>query len=649
MAAMAYLPKGMIGAPYLKNNALAEKVIVLGIDGMDPNLLRRFVAEGHLPGFKKLIDQGYFSRLATTMPPQSPVAWSSFISGANPGKHGIFDFIHRDPAAFLPYLSTSKTTGSGDTLEIGKYNIPIESAKVELMRKGPVFWNVLEDHGVSSSLYKIPAAFPIVEKGDTTKIMSGMGTPDVLGSYGTFNYFSEVDVPGSKGFTGGKVFKLNPVDHVAKATLPGPRNDLVDDVKNSEIDFTINRDPWEKTVRIDLQDQQLVLKQGEWSEWVPLKFELLPMFVSVSGMVRIYVQEVHPYLKIYMTPVNVDPANPAIPICNPDSYSKDLTEAIGRFYTQGFPEDTKALSNGIFTDEEFWEQAKLVLDERLKSFHHQFDSFKDGFFFYYFSSIDQCTHMLWRNMHPGHPLYDPKASEKVKKALLYLYKKMDKVLQTTLAKVDNKTRLMIMSDHGFATFEREFNVSTWLVENGFTAMRNPDKMEQCKLYNMVDWANTKAYAMGLNGIYLNLQDREKQGSLSPYEAAEVKRQIITKLNQVKDPVTGKRVIAQAYDSAEIYDGPFLKLAPDIIIGYAEGYRISDEAALGTFPGEVVRDRTNKWSADHCMDSAIVPGIILSNTEVKKKDPALWDLAPTILDAFGLEVPKEMDGKPIFKA
>ncbi len=644
VTAGSLLGKSLFAAPYIRNSKIANKVIVLGIDGMDPDLVLQFVERGEMPNFKKLIDTGYFGALQTTMPPQSPVAWSSFITGTNPGGHGIFDFIHRDPKTFMPYLSTSRSFGASTTVDVGSWSIPLKSGKVELLRRGPAFWKTLEENDIPATVFKVPANFP-VQPGDT-KAISGMGTPDLLGTYGTFTFFTDLKIENADSFTGGRVVKVRPVNHVIKSKLEGPPNSLRTDNRPAEIEFTVYRDPREDVVKIVIQDHEIILKQGEWSEWVPLKFELMPMFASVTGMVRIYMQQVHPHFRLYMSPINIDPMEAHLPISNPASYSRELSEAIGRFYTQGFPEDTKALSNGIFSNEEFLSQSKYVLHERLKAFHHEFSQFQEGFFFFYFSSVDQNSHVMWRDMDPTHPLYEPNASREAKEAVYYFYRAMDDVLRQIFAKMDGTSTFMLLSDHGFAPFRREFHLSTWLVENGYTVLTDPEKMHESEFYDYVDWSKTKAFALGLNGLYINLYGREANGSVPPAEYEQIKKDIQAKLNEVRDPETGEKIITRAYDSREIYSGPYMALAPDIVVGYRSGYRISDEAVLGKFPRGIVGDRTDKWAADHCMDPIVVPGLLMSNKEIRHPKPGLWDLAPTIIKNFGLTVPKEMDGKPI---
>jgi len=645
IAAASQLGNKLFAAPVIRNTKRDTKVFILGIDGMDPQLLHLFIKKGLMPNFKKFLSSNYYSNLRTTLPPQSPVAWASFISGANPGIHGIYDFVHRDPAQFIPFLSTSRTYSPENSIDIGSWSIPLKSGKVELLRKGPTFWSALEKHDIPVLLYKLPANYPVTE--GKAKQISGLGTPDLLGTYGTFTMFTDNRTKDLENLSGGRVIHVQPQDHQYTCRLEGPNNPLNNKITASSIMFNVNRDPWKDTVKINIQGNDIILNKGEWTQWIPVKFKLLPLIAYVHGMVRFYVQNVHPYLRLYMSPINVDPKHPDSPLSNPHEYSQTLSQSLGRFYTQGFPEDTKALSHNIFSDDEFLVQSKSVLDERLEAFDYLLNRFNEGLFFFYFSSIDQNSHMLLRTMNPSHPLYDPNASPQVKNAVPDMYKAMDNVLGKTLAKMDNRSTLFILSDHGFSPFTREFNLSTWLVENGFTAVTDKNRYHKSIFFDYVDWQRTKAYVIGINSIYINLHGREMHGSVLPSERDKIVAEIIHKLRKVKDPQTGKRVIVDAYDTNEIYSGPQLNLAPDIVIGYDKGYRISDYSVLGKFPKEIFSNRNDKWSSDHCMHPDIVPGVFLCNREIRKNAPGLWDLAPSILDRFGFPAHPLMDGKSIF--
>lgn len=630
-------------APYVKSSKIANKVIVLGMDGMDPNVLKRFVEEGAMPTFKKFMETGSSCNLATTIPPQSPVAWSSFITGTNPGGHGIYDFIHRDPKAFVPYLSTSRSFGAESSLKLGKWAVPLAAGRVELMRKGPVLWQILEEHGIPSSVFQIPANFPVAS--GSSRVVSGMGTPDLLGTYGTCTYITNADVPGKDEMSSVRVINVSLQGHAATVRLGGPPNPFSSTAEATGVDIEIQRDPRESTARITVDGHEIFLSKGEWSEWIPLRFNFLSMFAGVSGMVRFLLKEVHPYFRLYVTPVNVDPMDPSLPIASPEGYSRELAEAVGRFYTQGLPADTKALSNGILDDDEYLSQAKIVLEENIRGFEYQIERFNEGMFFYYFSSLDQNQHMLWRNMDPSHPLFDAHASPNVKGAIRHLYQSMDGVLKRALEKADNYTTVMLLSDHGFAPFYREFHLNTWLLDNGYISLHDPEDRSGDFFHN-VNWDETKAFGLGINGLYLNLRDREANGVLSPREAMRVKTELVHKLQEVVDPKTGRRIVNTAFEAEKVYSGPYLDVAPDMVLGFDREYRTSDTSVLGKFTTDYVTDRTDKWAADHCMDPAVVPGVLLSNKRCAATAPGIWDMAPTILKAFGIETPKEMDGKAV---
>lgn len=207
------------GAKLTKASAknVGKKVLVLGFDGMDPQILGRLVKEGKMPTFQKVIQSGDFASLATSIPPQSPVAWSNFITGMNPGGHGIFDFIHRDPETMFPYLSTSKTEPSKHTIRIGDWVIPLSAGKVTLLRKGKSFWEILDEHGIPATIIRVPANFPPIDA--PVEQLSGMGTPDIHGTYGTFSFFTTEQLDKYGDVSGGEVFRAEVVNQVVQATL----------------------------------------------------------------------------------------------------------------------------------------------------------------------------------------------------------------------------------------------------------------------------------------------------------------------------------------------------------------------------------------------------------------------------------------------
>lgn len=620
------------------------------MDGMDPVLMQHMMDRGELPHFKKLSERGAFSKLQTTTPPQSPVAWASFITGSDPGVHGIFDFVHRIPETLTPYLSTSRTMEAAKTMRMGNWTIPLSSAEVKLMRRGVALWDALADAGIPSTVIQIPSNYPTHSDSNLVHSISGMGTPDLLGTYGTFTMFTDMPVPPQSRRKEGRWVRVKLQDHILETSLSGPVNGFKADPKPVSIPVRIERDPTEKILRATIGGEQVILQEGEWSRWIPVSFPMIPLLSTTHGMVRLYAKQVHPGFALYCSPINADPLSPDLPIASPIEYATELAEENGRFYTQGFPADTKALSAGAFNSDEFYKNSRIVLDESLLNFEKTFSQFTEGLYFFYFSSLDQSSHMLWRMMNPQHPLYEPDAPPEVKTAITGYYKEMDFVLSRILDKEDSRTLIIAMSDHGFANFTREFNVSSWLVKEGFTALSSEESLGDMDAapYENVDWLESKAYVCGINGIYINRKNRDKYGWVEEQEAQQTIDSIIAKLDTVYDQKSGKKVVAKAYDTKKIYTSPDDKIVPDIIIGYTDGFRISDEAVLGKFPKEVIGDRTDPWSADHCVDPSVVPGMLVSNRQLSSPTPGIWDVAPSILEAFGVSVPKAMTGKPFIK-
>ncbi len=623
-----------------------KKVIVLGFDGVDPGLLSKFMAEGRLPNFKRLAEQGDYKSLGTSIPPQSPVAWSNFITGMNPGGHGIYDFLHRDPSLMIPISSTSETEGSASTVKFGKWVIPLSSGHVKNLRQGRAFWNILEDHNVETTVFKVPANFPpVASKGKT---LSGMGTPDLLGTFGTFSFYTDDPPPNQDVISGGIVYPVQLINNGFEANLVGPKNTFLEHAPDAVIPFRLFRDPENATAQIDVQGHKILLQEKEWSDWVEVDFSLLPAGLqSVSGICRFYLKEVRPKMKLYVTPINIAPANPALPISTPDDYASDLHKCCGDFYTQGMPEDTKALSWGVFDHFDFHSQSKNVLEERLRLFEHVYNDFEKGLLFFYFSSTDLNSHMFYNMIDPDHPSYKAELAEEFGSVIPSIYENVDAVVGRVLDQLDDNTTLLVMSDHGFASFRRAVNLNSWLLDEGYISLRRGTSQSDVEYYDKVDWIRTKIYGLGFNGVYVNLRSRERNGIVLPTEKKKLLTEVSEKLLKLRDPETGEQVVNRVYLAEEIYSGRNLAYAPDLVVGYNRGFRASWETTIGTFPEEWISDNMDPWSGDHCMAAELVPGVILSNRKIQSANPKLFDLAPTILAEFGIGKTDEMVGGTIF--
>ncbi len=600
-----------------------------------------------MPNFATLAQRGSFKRLTSSIPPQSPVAWSNMITGMNAGGHGLFDFIHRDPKTLALYFSASRVEAPKHSIHLGSWVIPLGSGSAEQLRRGKAFWEILDDHGIPNSVFRIPANFPPVPaKGET---LSGMGTPDLRGTYGTFSFYTDDPTAVAGAVEGGQVIPVQVENSQVISKLIGPDNSFRKGSPAATEPFSVAVDPLESVARVAVQGHEFVLREGEWSNWVKIEFQLIPFFGKVKGMCRFYLKQAHPRFQLYVSPINIDPADPALPISTPSSYSRFLSEEVGEFYTQGIAEDTKALSDGVLDDKEFLEQSRTVLAEHRRIFDLQFPKFQKGVFFFYFSSLDLNSHMLWRLIDPEHPAYDATLASQYGSVLQDFYQQMDQVLGEVLPKLDEHTTLLVLSDHGFAPYRRSFNLNTWLLNNGYITLKsdaNPDDNEP--LAN-VDWSKTRAYGLGLNGLYLNMHAREREGIVTPGgEAEALLKEIREKLLAVRDPKNNLPVITRVDFATDAYQGPYAHDGPDALVGYNRGYRAGWKTILGAFPPDILEDNTNPWSGDHCMDYTLVPGVLLSNRDIAAATPALTDIAPTILAEFGIAKPKDMMGQSVFQ-
>jgi predicted AlkP superfamily phosphohydrolase/phosphomutase len=627
-----------------------QKLIILGIDGMDPQLLKKFMAEGKMPNFSALAQKGSFRLLTTSIPPQSPVAWSNLITGMNAGGHGIFDFIHRDPKTLQPYFSASRVEPPKHGIHLGSRVIPIGGGTAEQLRRGKAFWETLDNYGVPNTALLMPSNFPPVKARGHT--LSGMGTPDLRGSYGTFSFYTDDPMTAAGTVEGGQIIPVQVEDSQVAAKLIGPDNTFRKGSPPTLEPFTVSVDPLETVAKFSVQDQSFVLREGEWSDWIHIQFQLIPFIGNVKGICRFYLKQVHPRFELYVSPMNIDPADPALPLSTPRSYSRELAEEVGEFYTQGISEDTKALSAGVLDDKEYLQQAKTVLAEHRQIFDAEFPKFHSGLFFFYFSSLDLNSHMFWRLIDPQHPEYDAALAAQYGSALPEFYQQIDQVLGEVLQRmrVDDRTNLLVLSDHGFAPYNRSFNLNTWLLDNGYITLKNEPNPDQNEAFANVDWSRTRAYGLGLNGLYLNLKGREREGIVEPGTAADsLLREIKDKLLAVRDPQNDLAAITRVDRASEVYQGPYAQQGPDLLVGYNRGYRAGWQTILGNFPADVFENNTNPWSGDHCMDYTLVPGVLLSNRPIDAANPALTDIAPTIFAQFGIPQPGGMMGHSVFSS
>jgi predicted AlkP superfamily phosphohydrolase/phosphomutase len=622
--------------------AKVRRVVLVGFDGLDPELVKQFMQEGKLPNFARLRDTGTFQRLATTCPPISPVAWSSFMTGVNPGKHNIYDFLARDSGSYLPFLSSARVRDVKKRLKAGKYRLPLGKPQVKLLRKGIPFWHFLGKAGIFSSVIRVPITFPPEKFAGV--LLSGMCVPDLQGSQGTFSFHSTRDF-GDEKPEGGQYLRFQSDNGRFRSYVPGPENPLLPDEKKPlHVDFSVKLDSAADRAEIEIRGRRFQLRQGDYSDWIELEFEA-GLNVRARGICRFFLKQARPDLEIYVTPVNIDPSRPALSISHPLIYSVYLSKLLGPYATLGLAEDTWSLNEGCLDEDAFLKQCYLVHEERTRMFFDALEKTPRGACVCVFDITDRVQHMFWRFIDENHPAANIGAgASRYQGVIKDLYRRMDDLVGRILDRIGDGV-LIVLSDHGFNSFARGVNLNSWLWLNGYLALKDGNR-QSAEWFAGVDWQRTQAYAMGLNGLYINQKGRERSGIVPPGEAAQsLKQQLRGKLQKLIDPETGRAAISRVFDSQVTFSGPYCENAPDLVIGYAQGYRAGWDSVKGQVTEAIFENNCKAWSGDHCVDPRLVPGVLFSNRRLECDHPAIIDVAPTVLDWFGLPVPSHMDGRP----
>ncbi len=617
-----------------------KKIVIIGMDGLDPQLIEKFMEAGKLPHFERLKRIGVYSKLKTIMPPESEVVWTSFFTGLNPGKHGIFDFIMRNPHNYLPYLSLYETS-KPKFFKIGSIKIPLLPQRIKRKYKGTPFWEITSHHKIPTYVFFCPNTFPPDKV--YGKMISGMGVPDIRGTMGTFSFYTTKKLEKKKDI-GGLCFQVKPYGDVIYTYLYGPRNTSKVPPQDVKIPLKIKIDKNTESVLIEIQNTQLLLRKGEHSKWVRVSFKI-GLFQRVYGICKFYLKSVSPDLELYCSPVNFDPSASFFPLSFPKDYIKKLSREIGLFYTQGIPYPTWALNESRIDERVFLEIADSILKEKEEILMKELKSFKGGVFFFYFEYPDIIQHMFWRFQDKNHPNYDEEKAKKFGDVILKCYQKMDEILGIVLENISEDTLLIVLSDHGFGPFYKAVHLNSWLRDNGFLSLR--EGVESESFFENIDWSKTQAYALGLSGIYINQKGREVEGIVTEVQKELIKKKIREGLENWYDQ-NGEKIVERVYFREEVFKGPYIEEAPDLIIGFNRGYRISWQTALGGVSKNLIENNLRPWSGSHIFCADLIPGILFVNKKVSfNKDPSIIDIIPTILENLGIKV-TDRDGKFLFK-
>ncbi|RUL82527.1 alkaline phosphatase family protein [Tautonia sociabilis] len=465
-----------------------------------------------------------------------------------------------------------------------------------------------------------------------------MCTPDLKGTQGSFLYYTTDSARAEGAQTGGEVKSFLVENDRYVGAIEGPP---LPDGGYATLRFTLAVSGREAILQIN--DHTVELKENVFSDWVVLSFRLGRK--TVSGLCRVCLRSTSPHVGLYISPVNVDPEKPALPIARPILFASWLSRRLGRFGTLGLMEDTWGRNENALDDQRFLDQTYLVHAERERMFFEALDRTREGLCACVFDASDRIQHMFWRYLDERHPSPRENGSSDFASAIPGMYERMDQLIGRIRTKLQTDDLLLVLSDHGFASFRRGINLNTWLKEQGYLVLKE-GKTGEADYLRDVDWEKSRAFALGLTGLYVNLKGRESRGIVSDADAKSLKKEIARKLEELRDPETGERTINRVYDASEEYRGLYTSEAPDLIVGYYPGYRVSWDSVTGIMEPHVFSNNVKAWSGDHHVDPELIPGIFFSSERIKTDRPHIRDLAPTVLEAFGVPVPAYMEGSPV---
>jgi len=414
---------------------------------------------------------------------------------------------------------------------------------------------------------------------------------------------------------------------------------------------------------VRLEGQQQVLTPGEWSGWFVLTFPvnwLVDHVNGIRGIARFKLISVRPHVQLYLSPINFHPAFEPIPFSYPKGYAASLLSRLGLFKTLGWPIDTWTPSAGLGDEHLFLEDMDFTVRKEEEMMNDFLKEGKDRLYIQVYDFTDRIGHLWWRLLDPRHPLYNPVEAARFAGEMEKAYVRMDDIVGRARAVLPPGTMLMVCSDHGFTSFRRGMNYNTWLVKNGWMALKEGpggtrsledlfDRGETGEFFKFVDWSQTRAYAMGLGTIYVNLAGREPRGSVAPGgEYESVRQGIIDGLQSYVDPQTGEHPVLRVYRREEMYRGFDPSLVPDLRAANGENYRVGWQTALGEVPPNIVEDNQKVWSGDHCsVDPSLVPGILFSSRKLIRENPGIQDVFPSVLRVLGLPPVEGIDGQSFF--
>jgi predicted AlkP superfamily phosphohydrolase/phosphomutase len=592
------------------------RTLILGFDSFDPAMFQRAHSAGKMTNLGKLVDAGGYSPLEVCSPPQTEVSWTSIATGVDPGSHGIFDFVHRDPKTYTPYVSLLPTKQS----ILGEQFLPPYTTKT--------FFQEAAEMGYPATALWWPALFPARPEIPVATI-PGLGTPDIRGQLGVGTYFTTESEEKKKT-------KVNRLESSGKgkftALLEGPNIKSKDGMRPVTLPVTI--DVMDDTsVQLTIGEKKIALRQGEWSPIIELKFPV-GFLTSVFAITKVILTELKGRISLYVMPLQIHPLHSLWQYATPATLVKDAWKNASPFLTLGWPQDTNALEDACISDDQFLKLCDSIFESRQKIYWRLLRNFREGVLAGIFDCLDRVQHMFLRDRED---------------IVFSWYERLDTFVgqvQTGIEKLGfEKHRFLVLSDHGFRPFDQKVHLNRWLVENGYMTLTEP--VSQGDLHD-VDWRRTTAYGIGLNSLYLNIAGREGQGIVGADRLEQLLDELKNKLLAWQAP-DGRNTISKVSLKHEVFSGPYNRIGPDLVVGYAPGFRASSETGLGKFTGNVLEKNNDHWGADHCIDPTMVPGVLFANRDLSNMPRLSFRDIPYLaigkhLDQSYIKPPSQMGSK-----
>jgi predicted AlkP superfamily phosphohydrolase/phosphomutase len=706
MKALAAALLGLVlaGAPLAAAPAPAPgRVVILGFDGVDAHVVEEMLGKGELPGLAQLQKRGGYSPLTPTIPAQTPVSWATFSTGLDPGGHEIFDFLKRDPANRIPTFAVAEELqvpfllgknnpaafaagaaalfglpalllfwrrrllpaalllvlaagGACGAFLAAKAWLPATRPWVRNNRRGPVFWQ--EAGARPATVIRMPVTFP-PEAFDGGRMLCGLGVPDLSGRIGKPAYYTSDPffAPREGNDFSVEITRLESNTGKQVTRIAGPPGRAFGREGTIDLPLTLTVPEARNRLILEAGGARAELKPGQWSGWLSLDFRVNPL-ITVHGYAKLRLSTIAPEIGLYLSPIQFDPDRlpPGFTISSPPGFAKELVDRFGRYKTMGWGIDTWSIQSATLSEEAFLEDVRETGEQERKMLRGLLAG-KQKLLFYYFEFPDRVGHVFWRFRDPQHPAYDATLAGKYGRAVEDSYRTMDQIVQETAKALKPDDILIVLSDHGFATWRRSVNYNSWLVENGYLVLKGSARRQNLEalfsrgqFWEAVDWSKSKAYAMGLGDLYVNLSGREAGGIIAPgaeYEA--LRTELITRLTALTDPKNGEKAVSRVFKREDIYRRYDPRLIPDLIVTNRPGYRVSWQSSLGVPTGNVFEDNRDVWSGDHCsLDPDLVRGVFFSSKPFHAGGvPGIADVTASVRELAGGRAIEDAAGKSLW--